>query len=93
MGIVREVGSAVHGLKPGSRVGVGWIRDSCRRCMACLRGTENLCASGYTGLIVGGTRRHACWEVSLETQSALLKYKQYYLYISKLKKYTGRICR
>lgn len=35
------------------RVGVGWIRDSCRRCRFCMRGNENLCVKGYDGLIVG----------------------------------------
>lgn len=35
------------------RVGVGWIRNSCRRCRFCMRGDENLCVNGYDGLIVG----------------------------------------
>eukprot|EP00198_Chlamydomonas_reinhardtii_P005323 XP_001694659.1 predicted protein [Chlamydomonas reinhardtii] len=42
------------GLRPGDRAGVGWISGSCRTCAACLRGEENVCESGYTGLIVNG---------------------------------------
>eukprot|EP00878_Enallax_costatus_P011767 GHUV01012283.1.p1 GENE.GHUV01012283.1~~GHUV01012283.1.p1 ORF type:complete len:349 (+),score=57.72 GHUV01012283.1:194-1240(+) len=53
VGTVKQVGSGVQGIKVGDRVGVGWIRNSCRRCPQCLRGNENLCAKGYTGLIVG----------------------------------------
>ena len=37
----------------GQRVGVGWVANSCRCCSACLRGEENICKAGYTGLIVG----------------------------------------
>lgn len=44
----------VKELRVGQRVGVGWIKDSCRRCRNCLRGEENLCLKGYTGLIVKG---------------------------------------
>ncbi|KXZ54224.1 hypothetical protein GPECTOR_5g316 [Gonium pectorale] len=54
VGEVVAVGSAVTQMVPGQRVGVGWIADSCRRCLACLRGDENVCEQGYTGLIVGG---------------------------------------
>lgn len=43
------------GLKPGDRVGVGWMKDSCRTCMCCVSGDENLCASS-TGVCVGGAR-------------------------------------
>jgi uncharacterized zinc-type alcohol dehydrogenase-like protein len=53
VGDVTAVGDAVTSVAVGSRVGVGWIRDSCRRCKNCLRGNENLCVKGYTGLIVG----------------------------------------
>lgn len=55
VGIVHAVGSGVHAssCRPGMRVGVGWIANSCRACANCLRGDENLCLEGYTGLIVG----------------------------------------
>ncbi|KAL6751872.1 chaperonin 10-like protein [Haematococcus lacustris] len=54
VGIVTAKGAQVSGLEVGQRVGVGWIRCSCRRCGACIKGQENLCAQGYTGLIVNG---------------------------------------
>ncbi|MEW5298227.1 MAG: hypothetical protein WDW36_001374 [Sanguina aurantia] len=54
VGTVEGLGSSVSGLKIGQRVGVGWIKDSCRCCPSCMRGDENLCAEGYTGTIVMG---------------------------------------
>ncbi|PNW78848.1 hypothetical protein CHLRE_09g392134v5 [Chlamydomonas reinhardtii] len=56
VGVVVAVGEGVpkDGLRPGDRAGVGWISGSCRTCAACLRGEENVCESGYTGLIVNG---------------------------------------
>ncbi len=53
VGKVTAIGEDVTSLKVGDRVGFGWIRNSCRRCDACLRGEENVCQKGYTGLIVG----------------------------------------
>ncbi|KAI8475504.1 MAG: chaperonin 10-like protein [Monoraphidium minutum] len=53
VGVVAAKGAEVAGFKEGDRVGVGWIKDSCRCCMQCMRGNENLCEAGYTGLIVG----------------------------------------
>lgn len=53
VGEVTAVGEKVHSLQPGDRVGVGWIRSSCRVCDHCLQGQENICRQGYTGLIVG----------------------------------------
>lgn len=60
VGEVVAVGPHVNGLSPGDRVGVGWIANSCRCCANCLRGEENICAKGYTGLIVGGERGTRC---------------------------------
>ncbi|GIL91269.1 hypothetical protein Vretifemale_18834 [Volvox reticuliferus] len=54
VGEVVAVGESVDSVRPGDRVGLGWIADSCRRCLACLRGQENICEHGYTGLIVEG---------------------------------------
>lgn len=54
VGVVAAVGASVKGLAAGDRVGVGWIANSCRTCAACLRGDENLCEKGYTGLITMG---------------------------------------
>ena len=53
VGVVTEVGEKVTHLQKGDRVGVGWIRNSCRTCDHCLQGEENICRQGYTGLIVG----------------------------------------
>ncbi|NEQ37241.1 MAG: NAD(P)-dependent alcohol dehydrogenase [Okeania sp. SIO3I5] len=53
VGNVTRIGPNVTSLKIGDRVGFGWIRNSCRVCDACLRGEENVCRQGYTGLIVG----------------------------------------
>ena len=53
VGIVTEVGEDVTNLKKGDRVGLGWIRNSCRGCYHCLQGEENVCKQGFEGLIVG----------------------------------------
>jgi uncharacterized zinc-type alcohol dehydrogenase-like protein len=53
VGVVTEVGEKVTHLQKGDRVGVGWIRNSCRTCDHCLQGEENICREGNTGLIVG----------------------------------------
>ena len=38
------------GFAVGDRVGIAWLRHTCRRCRFCLRGDENLCPqSRYTG--------------------------------------------
>ncbi|WNG43174.1 NAD(P)-dependent alcohol dehydrogenase [Archangium minus] len=44
IGTVAQVGSAVRGLTPGQRVGVGGQCGSCGTCEWCERGEENLCA-------------------------------------------------
>lgn len=43
VGIVTRVGSAVSQFKPGDRVGVGCMVNSCGECEACNRGFENSC--------------------------------------------------
>ena len=53
IGEVVEIGSQVHHLSIGQRVGVGWQRSSCLQCRDCLRGDENLCDQNQ-GLIVTG---------------------------------------
>lgn len=47
-GEVVAVGSSVSKFKVGSRVGVGTMVDSCRRCLECERGFENYCENGNT---------------------------------------------
>jgi propanol-preferring alcohol dehydrogenase len=43
VGTVVSTGRLVTKLKPGERVGVGWIFSSCGKCNFCLSGRENLC--------------------------------------------------
>jgi len=59
IGTVCKIGSAVRGLQVGDTVGVGWIRDSCRVCRACLAGRENVCKAGYQGTFCGPSA--GCW--------------------------------
>src|SRR3954451_23917470 len=47
-GVVAEVGAEVSGFKPGDRVGVGCMVNSCRECENCRRGDEQYCLSGNT---------------------------------------------
>jgi alcohol/geraniol dehydrogenase (NADP+) len=44
IGTVTAVGSEVHSLTAGERVGLGWQSNSCGECEWCTRGLENLCA-------------------------------------------------
>ena len=45
VGEVTAAGSAVKSLKPGARVGVGWLAGSCMACEFCLEGRVNNCAA------------------------------------------------
>lgn len=45
-GIVTAVGSDVKDFKPGDRVGVGCIVNSCGKCQACKSGNEQFCEKG-----------------------------------------------
>jgi propanol-preferring alcohol dehydrogenase len=50
VGHVAEVGPGVSGFRPGDRVGVAWLRETCGQCRFCRSGRENLCPdSRYTG--------------------------------------------
>jgi uncharacterized zinc-type alcohol dehydrogenase-like protein len=44
IGKVAAVGSSVHSLQEGQRVGLGWQSNSCGECEWCTQGLENLCA-------------------------------------------------
>jgi alcohol/geraniol dehydrogenase (NADP+) len=44
VGTVVALGGAVHSVKKGDRVGVGWQSGSCGTCEWCRRGNENLCS-------------------------------------------------
>lgn len=54
IGKVTAVGSAVHSLKAGQRVGLGWQSNSCGECEWCTRGMENLCPQAEATCV----RRH-----------------------------------
>jgi uncharacterized zinc-type alcohol dehydrogenase-like protein len=45
IGAVSAVGSGVHALRVGQRVGLGWQSNSCGECEWCTQGLENLCPS------------------------------------------------
>lgn len=59
VGRVVEVGAAVTAHRPGDRVGVGCLVDSCGTCAECRAGLENYCAAGpvltYNGVDAHGT--------------------------------------
>jgi uncharacterized zinc-type alcohol dehydrogenase-like protein len=48
VGVVTSVGSGVKNFKPGDKVGVGCLVDSCRTCAACNDGLEQYCDNGFT---------------------------------------------
>jgi propanol-preferring alcohol dehydrogenase len=43
IGKVARTGPNTKKLRPGQRVGIGWIHSSCGKCPFCQRGNENLC--------------------------------------------------
>ena len=55
VGEVTDVGSAVTRFRPGDRVGVGCMVDSCLSCAPCRAGLEQYCEPGFTGTYNGGT--------------------------------------
>jgi len=59
VGFVSVVGSAVHHLKVGDRVGIAWMRDSCNDCGNCKVGRENICLKGYQGTFLSSNA--GCW--------------------------------
>jgi len=56
VGTVTAVGDSVENFKPGDRVGVGCLVDSCRECSACHEGLEQYCEAGFTGTYNGEDR-------------------------------------
>jgi propanol-preferring alcohol dehydrogenase len=61
VGTVEAVGEGVRRLRPGQRVGVGWLGHACHHCPYCRSDRENLCDhpvfTGYTR--DGGYASHA----------------------------------
>ena len=63
VGRVTAVGNAVRTFKPGDRVGIGCLVDSCRACSSCSDGLEQYCEKGWVGTYNGedlhdGTRTY-----------------------------------
>lgn len=56
VGTVRAIGRAVTKFKPGDRVAIGTIVDSCRMCDACADHEEQYCREGSTGTYNGKDR-------------------------------------
>lgn len=57
IGVVSAVGPAVTTYKPGDKVGVGCMVDSCRECDPCQQGLEQYCEQGSVQTY-NGTDRH-----------------------------------
>ena len=75
IGVVEVAGSAVRGLGPGDRVGVGWMSGSCLACRPCLSGNHQLCGS-VEQTIVGrhggfADRLRANWEWAVKLPEGL----------------------
>jgi propanol-preferring alcohol dehydrogenase len=50
VGTVEKSGQGANRFALGARVGIAWLRETCGRCVYCLRGRENLCISAlFTG--------------------------------------------
>jgi len=45
VGTVVRTGSAVNKIKPGDRVGLGWLKGACLECRHCYAGKEHLCSA------------------------------------------------
>jgi propanol-preferring alcohol dehydrogenase len=61
VGRVAALGAGVTGLAPGDRVGVPWLGWTCRRCVYCTTGRENLCRTArFTGYHRDGGFAEAC---------------------------------
>ncbi|MCX7011398.1 MAG: zinc-dependent alcohol dehydrogenase family protein [Candidatus Sumerlaeota bacterium] len=55
VGVVDEVGPGVSRFRPGDRVGLAWVFETCGSCEYCRAGRENLCDSArFRGLHVDG---------------------------------------
>jgi propanol-preferring alcohol dehydrogenase len=55
VGVVEAGGENSTRFRPGQRVGVGWLHNSCGACEFCRQGLENLCENArFTGLHADG---------------------------------------
>jgi propanol-preferring alcohol dehydrogenase len=55
IGRIEQTGERVTRFKPGDRVGIPWLHQTCGECEFCLAGKENLCERAtFTGYLVNG---------------------------------------
>ena len=55
VGRVEKLGPGCVRFRPGDRVGIAWLRETCGTCEPCREGSENLCGrSRYTGYDADG---------------------------------------
>jgi propanol-preferring alcohol dehydrogenase len=55
VGMVESAGAGSTRFKPGDRVGIPWLHQTCGRCEFCQSGRENLCEfASFTGYTVDG---------------------------------------
>lgn len=55
VGVVESAGAGSTRFKPGDRVGIPWLHQTCGRCEFCQSGRENLCEfASFTGYTVDG---------------------------------------
>lgn len=57
VGTIASVGTHVHGLKIGDRVGLGWQSGSCGTCEYCKRAREHVCLTQSATIVA----RHGGW--------------------------------
>lgn len=61
VGRIEQMGSDVHGLRIGQRVGVPWLSSTCGTCPYCRADRENLCDDpAFTGYTVNGGYAGGC---------------------------------
>lgn len=61
VGCIEKLGSEVHELPLGQRVGVPWLGHTCGECPYCKEAHENLCdAPGFTGYTIDGGYAEYC---------------------------------
>ncbi len=61
IGRITRVGAHVSKFKPGQRVGVGCMVDSCQHCSECDEGLEQYCLNGFVGTYNGPTPDAPGW--------------------------------
>jgi len=61
VGEIMKIGTEIHHLKIGDRVGIPWLYSACGQCDYCLQGQETLCLSQHnSGYSVDGSFAQYC---------------------------------